>query len=228
MPRVTVKGKSPKGLPNANTVSPGRNLLESPHGTLGRFCASIFMTARSFNLSTPMSFAVKTRRSFNVTRIWVAPSTTWSLVTMYPSGDKITPLPTPCSNCGCGFICWPPGPKKNCRNPGGRSCGLMPPKLKLWPPSSEFWSSCETREVTATLTTAGVTREATASTALSSATSDDTLLSSSGPAAATAAACALPKSNRNAAENRIVATMPAGTASFFALATNELVVMRIV
>jgi hypothetical protein len=47
------------------------------------------------------------------------------------------------------------------------------------------------REVTATLTTAGVTREATASTALSSATSDDTLLSSSGPAAA-AAAWALP------------------------------------
>jgi hypothetical protein len=59
---------------------------------------------------------------------------------------------------------------------------------------------------------------------LSSATSEDTLESSSGPAAA---AIALLWSKKNVKTKRNVARIPAGTASFFALATNELVVIDI-
>ena len=36
MPRVTVNGKLPKGLPKASTVSPGRSLVESPQGNAGQ------------------------------------------------------------------------------------------------------------------------------------------------------------------------------------------------
>jgi hypothetical protein len=74
------------------------------------------------------------------------------------------------------------------------------------------------------LTTAGVTRAATASTALSSATSEDTLESSNGPAAA---AIALLWSKKNVTTKKTTARIPAGTAIFFTFATNELVVIDI-
>ena len=104
MPRVTESWNDPNGLPNASTVSPGFSVEESPHCKYGRLVPSILITARSSSLSTPTTFAFMIRRSCSVTFTCTAPSTTWSLVTIYPSGEMMTPLPMPCSS-GC-CCCW--------------------------------------------------------------------------------------------------------------------------
>ena len=63
--------------------------------------AFTFSTAKSVKGSAPISFAFRTRRLLVVTRMSTAPSITWLLVTMYPSGEITTPLPMPCSIWGC-------------------------------------------------------------------------------------------------------------------------------
>src|ERR1035441_1638517 len=99
------------------------------------------------------------------------------------------------------------GPK-NCFHPGGRSC--------IWPPApgESFWLLA----VTATLTTAGVTRDATASIAWSSDVSAEMLSSSIGDAARTP-----PCPANSAAPNMNAPANAAGTATLLALATNSLV-----
>src|SRR5437879_9043603 len=52
-------------------------------------------TARSFFGSVPTILALNSRLSGSVTVSSLAPSTTWLLVMMYPSGDTITPEPIP-------------------------------------------------------------------------------------------------------------------------------------
>ena len=47
----------PSGLPKASTICPCRSSSESPSCRDGRFCASIFNTARSVSRSTPTTFA---------------------------------------------------------------------------------------------------------------------------------------------------------------------------
>ena len=79
------------------------------------------------------------------------------------------------------------------------------------------WSSSPgPREVTATLTTAGVTLDATVSMAWSSEVSAETLFSSSGTAV-TAAARTRPWPAKKAAPSTNAAAIEAGTDSFFAL-----------
>src|SRR5256885_12537608 len=71
------------------------SLDESPHRTLGRLDAAILMTARSVFGSVPTILALNSLLSGSVTVSSLAPSTTWLLVMMYPSGDTITPDPNP-------------------------------------------------------------------------------------------------------------------------------------
>ena len=62
-------------------------------------------------LSVPMMRAENSRLSFSVTVSWSAPSTTWLLVTIYPSADMMTPEPVASrlGVCTCRF-CFPPLP----------------------------------------------------------------------------------------------------------------------
>ena len=128
MPAVTVLF-SPKGLPTAITHSPTLIFSESPTGRVGRFLPSILMSARSVALSVPMMRAENSRLSLSVTVSSSAPSTTWLLVTMYPSLLMITPEPvaTCLGVCTCLFCEPPPGlPKKpNGSPPKKSSNGLL-------------------------------------------------------------------------------------------------------
>ena len=54
---------------------------------------STLITARSLDASAPTSFAVARVPSLNVTEMAVAPSTTWSLVTMWPWSSITKPEP---------------------------------------------------------------------------------------------------------------------------------------
>ena len=92
IPAVTVL-LSPKGLPTAMTHSPTFTLSLLAIGRVGRFLPSTLMRARSVVLSVPMMRAEYSRLSFRVTVSSSAPSTTWLLVTMYPSELMITPEP---------------------------------------------------------------------------------------------------------------------------------------
>ena len=169
IPRVTVKRK-PNGLPNASTVCPGRKEVEFPQGALGRLVPSTLITARSVSGSAPISLACMILRSFRVTLMSTAPSMTWLLVTIYPSGEISTPLPMPCSIRDC---CLPGWLKK------GPNIGGMPSGSWGISPSAVSALECD---VTATFTTAGVTRAASVSMAWSSDSKALTLLSSSGVA----------------------------------------------
>ena len=115
MPAVTVELRL-NGLPTASTHSPTFRSLLSPMVMAGRFLPSILMRARSVVLSVPMMRAENSRLSLSVTVNSSAPSTTWLLVTIYPSVDMITPEPEP-SRLGVCILrcCLPlPGlPKKN-------------------------------------------------------------------------------------------------------------------
>ena len=102
---------------------------------------------------------------------------------MYPSGEMMMPLPMPCSIWGDGLIPGRLARSLGAEEPlesGGRAPWGVP---EPWPSIGIGLLLAELREVTETLTTAGVTRAATASTALSSETSEETLLLSSGAAA---------------------------------------------
>ena len=81
MPIVTVWPTS-SGLPMANTTSPTRSLSLSASVTVGRFWASILMTATSVFGSVPMTLALNSRSSGSATFSSSAPSTTWLLVRM--------------------------------------------------------------------------------------------------------------------------------------------------
>ena len=81
MPVVTVRSR-PNGLPMAITGSPTWSWVESPSGITGRPVASTLSSARSVLGSRPTSLAAISRPSSILTRISVAPSTTWLLVTM--------------------------------------------------------------------------------------------------------------------------------------------------
>src|SRR5437867_1111164 len=94
MPRVTVEFR-PKGFPTASTYSPTCNLVASPQETVGRFCPSIFTTARSVFGSAPTILPENSRLSGSVMVTVRAPSITWWLVRMYPSGETMTPDPCP-------------------------------------------------------------------------------------------------------------------------------------
>src|SRR5882724_5526022 len=92
IPMVTVPS-SPNGFPMASTTSATWVLLESPRVMVANPAPGSLSTATSDLGSAPMSLALNSRRSPRVTRIWSAPSTTWLLVSTYPSAVTITPEP---------------------------------------------------------------------------------------------------------------------------------------
>src|SRR4051812_139328 len=84
IPAVTVSSR-PNGLPIATTPSPTSSADESPRasGCSLPEGASTLITARSDEGSAPTSFAVYLLPSLKVTEIELAPSTTWSFVTIW-------------------------------------------------------------------------------------------------------------------------------------------------
>ena len=95
MPSVTVPPSWPRGLPMTMVYSPTVSASESPRMTGVRPVASTFSTATSVLESVPSRVASYSVPSTVVTVMRVAPSTTWSLVTMVPSAERMTPLPAP-------------------------------------------------------------------------------------------------------------------------------------
>ena len=94
MPSVMVpRSSSPRGLPMATTGSPTTSREESPNWAGERPSHSIFSTARSLGTSRPTSRASNTRSSWSTTSSRLLPSITWELVMMYPSADRMTPVP---------------------------------------------------------------------------------------------------------------------------------------
>ena len=77
----------------ATTVSPTRRLPESPNCAGVRPVASTWSTARSDTESAPTSMAGSVRPSVSCAVTEMPFSTTWQLVTMYPSSVRITPVP---------------------------------------------------------------------------------------------------------------------------------------
>ena len=92
IPAVMVLLKS-YGLPIARTHSPSRRLSELPIGITGRFSDSTLSSAISVTGSVPTILALKLLLLSSVTTVSEAPSTTWLFVTIYPSGEIITPEP---------------------------------------------------------------------------------------------------------------------------------------
>ena len=148
MPIVTDDFR-PKGLPTARTRSPTLIVSCALHGMNGRFSPSILITAKSVFGSVPTTFAANSFPSNVVTVMFVESSTTWLLVTMYPSGLMTTPEPAlmpggpngglPGGPGGC--MGGPGGPGGPPKGPGGNRLGLR-----------ELAGS-----MTATFTTAGCT-----------------------------------------------------------------------
>ena len=81
MPAVALFSK-PNGEPMASTHSPGLELRGSPSFTIGRFLASILITATSVRSSAPMTLAGNSRRSVRRTVTSSAFATTCVLVRM--------------------------------------------------------------------------------------------------------------------------------------------------
>ena len=92
IPAVTVL-LSPSGLPTASTHSPTFRSSLLAIAIVGRFLPSTLMRARSVVLSVPTMRAENSRLSLSVTVSSSAPSTMWLLVTIYPSGEMMTPEP---------------------------------------------------------------------------------------------------------------------------------------
>ncbi len=99
MPAVSVNCW-PNGLPIAYTRWPTNTSSESANVTGARATpdGSTRMTARSASGSRPTSSAATIVPSMNVTRIYCASSTTWLLVTMWPSVSITKPVPVPALN----------------------------------------------------------------------------------------------------------------------------------
>ena len=81
IPAVTLFSK-PNGEPIATTHSPTLSLFGSPNFTDCRPAASILITATSVRRSAPITFALNSRLSLNLTVISSAWSTTWAFVRM--------------------------------------------------------------------------------------------------------------------------------------------------
>ena len=95
MPLVTVPS-SPNGLPMAITGSPGRRFSDAPSssGCSSASAGSTLSSARSTDGSAPSSRAsIGSPSSPKRTRYSLAPSTTWSLVMMWPSSSITKPDP---------------------------------------------------------------------------------------------------------------------------------------
>src|SRR5688572_6453955 len=93
MPMVTV-WPTLKGSPMARTRSPTRAWSDCPKVMAVRPGELTRTTARSVSGSDPTIFPGTVRPSWSVTWMSVTPSTTWSLVRMYPSRLTITPEPS--------------------------------------------------------------------------------------------------------------------------------------
>ena len=99
MPVVTVPSR-PNGEPIAIAWSPGSSVVESPSSSGFRppltAPGSTFRTARSLDGSWPIRRAGIGSGSPPITTWnWFEPSTTWSLVTMWPSLSRTKPEPVP-------------------------------------------------------------------------------------------------------------------------------------
>ena len=131
MPAVTVL-LSPSGLPMASTHSPTLTLSLLAMLMAGRFLPSILMRARSVVLSLPMMRAEYSLLSERVTVNSSAPSTTWLLVTIYPSLEMMTPEPVAvflgvCTLRFCLPLPWPrsKNPKGSKKPPKGSSTSTV-------------------------------------------------------------------------------------------------------
>src|SRR5262249_53042174 len=138
----------PKGLPIATTQSPTLRPSESPSLAVGRLVpASIFSTARSVFGSRPITLALNSRPSFDVTVISFAFSTTWLLVRTTPSLRITKPEPEPCwvnppPRGGLGRRKPPKGPSSSPNPSGGK-------------PNGRPFSAAFTTDTTLMWTTAG-------------------------------------------------------------------------
>jgi hypothetical protein len=94
MPRVTVTPRS-SGKPIAYTVSASSRSLDRPSVTGVSRVPSTFTTAMSCCGSVPITVPdIVGCPSVKTTRTCTAPSTTWLFVTMTPSEEAITPVPS--------------------------------------------------------------------------------------------------------------------------------------
>src|SRR2546422_2966627 len=91
------------------------------------------MTARSVLGSVPTILPLNSLLSGSVTVSSLAPSTTWLLVMMYPSGDTITPEPIPPPRGSGGGIgpCGPNGPKGPKGERKNSSIGSRGPRSRI-------------------------------------------------------------------------------------------------
>src|SRR4030042_623740 len=103
-PTVTVLTNSPSGEPMAITVSPDFSSSELPQGATAGTSPSTLTTARSANGSTPIRVAGRVVPFERVTSRLSAFSTTWLLVTTYPSEEMITPDPEAVGSTDCPKI----------------------------------------------------------------------------------------------------------------------------
>src|SRR6185369_6255967 len=93
MPMVTV-WPTLNGSPIASTTSPTFAVSDEPKVIGMSPCAATRTTARSVSGSEPTILPMTVRPSLRVTWMSDTPSTTWSLVRMYPSRLTITPEPS--------------------------------------------------------------------------------------------------------------------------------------
>mmetsp|Transcript_11334 Transcript_11334/g.36152 ORF Transcript_11334/g.36152 Transcript_11334/m.36152 type:complete len:284 (+) Transcript_11334:582-1433(+) len=96
MPSVTVES-SPTALPMAIAQSPTCSSSERPSGAVGSgFPDGLMrMAAKSMKSSVPLTRPSNVRPSMRVTVTLAAFFTTWALVMMSPSSDRMTPEPCP-------------------------------------------------------------------------------------------------------------------------------------
>ena len=105
MPLVTV-WPTPNGSPIASTRSPTCTsvaVVDGERPAAARPPASIFSTARSARGSSSSTLAGHSRRSEVTTVISCAPSMTWWLVRITPSGRTIEPEPSDWATRSCGM-----------------------------------------------------------------------------------------------------------------------------
>src|SRR5262245_23827266 len=167
MPAVTVRS-SPKGLPMAIAHCPTRRRSESPSSATGNEPegVSIRSTARSVLGSRPTRVALNLRSSERPTSISAAFSTTWALVRTKPCLSTITPEPEarPSSR---GERLRKKRSKNSCPKNSLKRSSISGPPGTSAPAGPRL-------AFTVTFTTAGITRSATATKALSSASSTRT------------------------------------------------------
>ncbi|EXI69984.1 MAG: hypothetical protein AW07_04202 [Candidatus Accumulibacter sp. SK-11] len=127
MPALALLSK-PKGEPMARTHSPTRVLLAEPILTAGRSFASIFRTATSLAVSRPSTLALNSRLSLSLTMTSSAPSTTWALVRIVPSGLTMKPDPRPRAGASPRFCGAPKRRRKSGIDSSSSNCGDLGPR----------------------------------------------------------------------------------------------------